>query len=445
MRQFADKYIFALLTIVLMVFVPWTILPLNRIVIIAVTLLLLYCGIILRRGYSILYLSLSLCIPQLEKGGMVHFLPLNYAIYVSILIIGIYQFVFEGRRNLATSRLGFFLLLATACLISAYSFGASYRLVVYEVINIILLYIFVYIALNDSLSSDAAYFCIDILFVATCGYTVLQFFLDICPYTELYANYSMTIDSTIMFFPKGLMGNELILSVFLLLYQCLFLIRFSSRKPVLWVLFVLCMIFEVITLKRTTYIMGIILILMWTMMGNSVTRKTKMAFVGLVLLFGVCFVVFMDEYVNNILYRFTEDDAGHRLGAFGTVFNLLAYHPFGAGDEFMEVIRREHLANISFDANFGTMDNYFLMRLCQFGLFSIIVVLFDFFFILYGLFVASKEKRLFFLMLLLLRIGLSFSFNIHAFASFCIFNGLIFALVYRESLPNEIVEDVVSE
>ena len=180
-------------------------------------------------------------------------------------------------------------------------------------------------------------------------------------------------------------------------------------------------------------------------MGNSVTRKTKMAFVGLVLLFGVCFVVFMDEYVNNILYRFTEDDAGHRLGAFGTAFNLLASHPFGAGDEFMEVIRREHLANISFDANFGTMDNYFLMRLCQFGLFSIIVVLFDFFFILYGLFVASKEKRLFFLMLLLLRVGLSFSFNIHAFASFCIFNGLIFALVYKESLPNEIVEDVVSE
>lgn len=445
MRQFADKYIFALLTIGLMVLVPWTILPLNRIVIIAVTLLLLYCGIILRRGYSILFLSLSMCIPQLEKGGMVHFLPLNYAIYISILIIGVYQFVFEGRRNIATSRLGFFLLLAMACLVSAYSFGASYRLVVYEVINIILLYIFVYIVLNDNLSSDAAYFCIDILFVATCGYTVLQFFLDICPYTNLYANYSMTIDSTIMFFPKGLLGNELILSVFLLLYQCLFLIRFSCKKPVFWALFVLCLIFEVVTLKRTTYIMGIILILIWTMMGNTVSRKTKMAFVGLVLLFGVCFVVFMDEYVNNILYRFTEDDAGHRLGAFGTAFNLLASHPFGAGDEFMEVIRREHLANISFDANFGTMDNYFLMRLCQFGLFSIIVVLFDFFFILYGLFVASKEKRLFFLMLLLLRIGLSFSFNIHAFASFCIFNGLIFALVYRESLPNEIVEDVVSE
>lgn len=434
MYQHLDKYIFGLLTIGLMVFVPWTILPLNRIVIIAVTLLLLYSGVVLGRGYSILLLSLSMCIPQLEKGGMVQFLPLNYAIYGCIFIIGFYQFVFEGIRNIATSRFAILLLLAIACLISAFSFWSSYRLVVYEIINIILLFVFVYIAINDRLSSDVIYLCVDILFVATCIYTVLQFFMDICPYTELYANYSMTIDSTIMFFPKGLLGNELILSVFLLLYQCLFLIRFSSKKKVYWTLFVLCLIFEVITLKRTTYIMGIILILMWIMMSNSVTRKTKMAFVGLVLLFGVCFVLFMDEYVNNILYRFTEDDAGHRIGAFGTAFRLLAYHPFGAGDEFMEVIRREHLADVSFDANFGTMDNYFLMRLCQFGLLSILVILFDFFFVLFGLFVDSKEKRYFYVMLLLLRVGLSFSFNVHAFASFCLFFGLIFVLVFKEPM-----------
>lgn len=427
-----DKYIFGFLTIGLMAFVPWTILPLNRIVIIAVTLFLLYSGIVLGRGYSILLLSLSLCIPQLEKGGMVQFLPLNYAIYGSIFIIGIYKFFFEGIRNIATSRLAIFLLLVIASLISAFSFWSSYRLVVYEIINIILLFIFVYIAVNDKLSPNVTYLCIDILFVTTCIYTFLQFFLDICPYTDLYANYSMTIDSTIMLFPKGLLGNELILSVFLLLYQCLFLIRFSAKKQVFWPLFVFCLIFEVITLKRTTYIMGIILILMWIIMSNSVTRKAKLAFLGLVLLFGTCFILFMDEYVNNILYRFTEDDAGHRIGAFDTAFSLLANHPFGVGDEFMEVIRREHLADVSFDSNFGTMDNYFLMRLCQFGLLSIFVILFDFFFVLFGLFVDSKEKRYFYALLLLLRIGLSFSFNVHAFASFCLFFGLIFVLVFKE-------------
>ena len=88
----------------------------------------------------------------------------------------------------------------------------------------------------------------------------------------------------------------------------------------------------------------------------------------------------MNEYINDVIYRFQNDNIDQRLGAFDIVSKLLSKHPLGCGSDFFSTIRKEGISNALFTNTFETLDNYFLTQLSIYGYLGILVFVYDYFF-----------------------------------------------------------------
>lgn len=282
---------------------------------------------------------------------------------------------------------------------------------------------FLLICLKDKKTSLKDVFVyIDVLFVVTTIYAVLDFFFNISPYHSVY---DTILDIRKIIQAKGLLGNALYLAGIALFYQACLYVRMLLTKKIYYVQEFFCVVLILISLSRTAIIVFIVEYLLYLYIIGAY-KKTKLVMINV---FVICILVFLififaDSIVADLIVRFTEGSFEHRESAYVTVFSLFFNNPFGVGFyRIMESIRSGGYAAQGFSDGFSTVDNFFLTEIASYGLFAFFTVFYYYFFLIRA-FVQNKKKKRMLSFLLLIYVPLilqSFSYDWQIALPLCLF------------------------
>lgn len=433
------NYIFILEIILVSILIPWGINVQNIAIIFIVLIILCYHIFKSKKGYTILFLTIMLCIPSTEDKNLgARFSYLFHIIRFGILLTFIFQLKYLKYRNhIITSNLKFVIFLVILInILYSFAFDSFPFLLNSCLYYPIITYIFMWIAFNDRMNLNISKNSLDILFAVFAVYVILEFFFNISPYHFLYENDLSSID--VIRRAKGLLGHPLIVSCVVLLYESFLLYRLTQKEKIKLQI-ILCLIIGIITVSRTTYILGILEILLWIILNRKYKSFTfYFYFFIFIILFYFLATDIMSDYFTDVIYRFQNDNIDQRYGAYYIVEQLISSHPLGCGPNFMETIRMERLNNIYFTNTFNTLDNYFLTQIAIYGYLAILIYIYDFYYMFIICFHTKKYSKIIpaILLLFFTRILMSFTFDIQAYLSFNMIYYYILAYIIKNETLN---------
>jgi len=213
------------------------------------------------KGAPFILIAMALCIPGVSDEGndfITSPVNANFFLFIRAAIVLFYLTYLIKYRKFGPIKS-----ISIAIIVFAL-FYSAYLADLYELkkwINM-LIYVplFFLICKWDKATLKESFVFFDLLFISTLIYALLDFFFDICPYTEIYdmsaqAEY-FALNS---FRARGLLSNPLMLSMIFLFYQVLLYIRMILFDQKVSVLFILSLFGCMICLSRTAIIGSLIL------------------------------------------------------------------------------------------------------------------------------------------------------------------------------------------
>lgn len=277
----------------------------------------------------------------------------------------------------------------------------------------------------------------DITFYVLVFYGITEFFFQMSPYMWVYMmdiidTATLTLSTMRV---KSLFGHPLTFVGFLTIYQVTLYIRFLLYKKVMLIPFLLLILMAVISFSRTLIITEILCLLMFLFFSR---KKLKIKyyvifFILLIAIITITLSVFHSE-IEMAMERIQNSTASsqNRIAAFLVLERILDKYPLGIGENWSSIIK-----HIDVPSGFTVMvlDNAFLSLIANYGIFAIIAPYTYF----YPFIKTAKilkyfgniQGRIYYKMVTLLTIAISFSFilyyynSLYAFAimnlSLCIF------------------------
>ncbi|MBM6720999.1 O-antigen ligase family protein [Bacteroides gallinaceum] len=438
------SYIVSLEIIFLSLLIPWGINSQKAIVALITVLLLIYNTFKIRNGYTLLLLTMALCIPNTSNASDESiskvFSLLFHVIRIGILFTLIFQcFVLKIKNNIIPRSLKY--------VIIAFIFLNFFYAVAFNDFSLFLngcfyypitTYAFLYITYNDNINLEKSSKLFDFIFAIFSFYVILEFVFNISPYDFLYNNFLDVLNIESIGRAKGLLGHPLMVSCVVLLYEVFLLYRLVKKEKVI-IQIILCIIIGILTVSRTTYLFGLIEIFFWIILNKKYKSSTfYLLFISFLIISLWIITNMMNEYINDVIYRFQNDNIDQRLGAFDIVSKLLSKHPLGCGSDFFSTIRKEGISNALFTNTFETLDNYFLTQLSIYGYLGILVFVYDYFFAIriciHGKIFKQISPHI--ILLFIVRFVMSFSFDVHAYMIFNMIFYYILAFVIKSEKLN---------
>ncbi|WP_320054878.1 O-antigen ligase family protein [uncultured Acetobacteroides sp.] len=429
-------------------FVPWmfyTNLPVLSIIIGIVAVWMAYNKKI---GYSFIFIALSFTIPyspSLEKDIIADYIwwPIN-AIRESIFLIFILYYVIRKMyAKLITKHL---LIILSSLLILSFLYSIYNNSNFLELINWIntafYFILFYFITYNDQSSLKDFLLLLDILFICTSIYTIIEFIFQISPYQSLYSQYiTFGIEDEIGR-AKGLLGHPLVLSSLVIIYQVTLYIRLMLFKEFKALLFALTLVIGVFTTSRTTVVIMAFSFIYYFIAAGIYKNPKKI----IVIIFIITITIFaalnsLQYYINNNLNRIETSSSEHRMAGYTSVANFSADHILGVGyTDLTKKIKVEGYASKGLIDGFGTLDNFFLTQIAAYGIFSIIVFAFYFYLFFKSYHYRKKNKMLFrsAFMLFLTWCLIGLSFNLESYL--CLL--LLFSGLYAKLNKQYLIEKI---
>ena len=401
----------------------------------------------IKKGYTVEILAIVLsCIPFIgargEENEGVNIFQFNYikALFPYVFLL-IYATLWNKMKLNSEFKKWIYISIPFLgiTLLYAFIYNTFSLRILNEITYVCMTMCFFFIAYEDRMPLRNQIHVVDILFYFVCIYSTVQFLLDKSPYNWAFEKLTYSID---FIRASGLFGNSLMLSCYVIMYQCFLLIRSSITNRIPWVKLLLCIIIGLMTISRTTVLLCIIQVVLWLYYTNRIksAKVIVLTFTFFILIW--CFLQYLlPDAVETVIGRFENEEAGHRGAAYGTVYNLFKNHPFGVGSDFLPIINREHLYTKGFITDFPTFDNYFLTQLAKYGVLSIVVFIFDYYLLFKIIKLKAQMRQIAPLCYLLftIRTLLGFSFDIEGYYVFniCFYSYIAYLIKFSEYLKAE--------
>lgn len=372
---------------------PNSIMNMNALLVVSVVLIVfsLFMLFTRHRGYSLIILAMSMCIPVVFADVEVNtrgtdFLLTAYRLgLVSVFISQLFlNRIVRGHKTFL------FLGLIYVVLYLIYGIFVPANRMLYNAVHFIVYVLLPFaICYNDRLSFDEFFNGATLIILATCIYAVLQFHNIYCPYSFIYINETVRLDD--FFRARGILGNSLLLMGAEVFYTSLSFMRLIRKEKVYYIVLFLVLYCSLITLSRTALVIIILQLLLFFYFARTATVKTRA--VLLVSLFGLVGLVFLQDPLSNLLARFSEGKEDilnsdfHRLAAFYSVWNLFSDNLMGVGPAGVQAAMPQY-ATSGLLRDF-TLDNLFLKHIASYGILSIIPIGYLF----YPFFYANKRRK----------------------------------------------------
>lgn len=233
---------------------------------------------------------------------------------------------------------------------------------------------------------------------------------------------------------KGILGHPLILSFIVILYQSIIIIKSFIYQKFNFLAILSCLIISALTTSRTTVILIIFVFCYYYITSKMYKSLSKN--IVLVFVISCCIILFhylFAPIITNISERF-NDGANHRLASYPSVMMLFMDNPLGVG--YTQVTNKiNEYATINLIRDFP-LDNFFLTQIAAYGIISIIVFKYYFYYVIIAFKLKRTSKVLYKSVLLLFFIYslVGFSFNIEAYIQISLtFYGFIGYLFSHEN------------
>lgn len=360
---------------------PGTITDTNLLISIAVVLLLYILWMLLtgKKGYTLIVLSISMCIPVVFSYLGVSLRGTDYllTIYRTGLIL-IFFFQMQQKRKVVKYPGFIYAGLLYVALYIIYGLIVTPDRLYYNAVHFLIYIVLPFIICsNEKLSFDFVYKGATIMILITCVYSILQFHNVYNPYGIIYSD-EIIIDYVRAY---GLLGNSLILTGALMFYSALCFIQLLRNKRIFLIVALLALYTALITLSRTAFIVLFIQLIVYL-----VIARKSMQVIAVVMVFTLLLIVgdfYFGEQMSDLSARFSEGRMDmessdfHRLAAYYSVMNMFSDNLLGVCPEGVSDAMREY-ASVGLIRNF-TLDNLFLKHIASFGVLFIIPVCYIFY------------------------------------------------------------------
>lgn len=344
-----------------------------------------------RRGYSLIILAMSMCIPVVFADIEVNTIGTDFlltAYRIGLVLVVLLQ-LFQNKTIQSHSAFLIWGLLYVV-LYLIYGLFVPVNRLLYNAVHLIIYVVLPFaICFNDRLTFDEFFKGATLIILATCIYAVLQFNNIYCPYRFIYIEETVRLDD--YFRARGILGNSLLLMGAEVFYTSLSFIRLLRKEKVYYIVLVLVLYCSLITLSRTALVIIIVqLLLFFYYARRSSTKAKALILVAFSILVGL---VFLQDQLGYLSARFSEgkDDIlnsdFHRLAAFYSVWNLFSDNLLGVGPAGVNSAMPQY-ATSGLLRDF-TLDNVFLKHIASYGLLSIIPICYLF----YPFFYAFKKRK----------------------------------------------------
>ena len=390
------------------------------IIVLILSLLIIWMVYTNKNGYSIILIAMSLSIPggiDSNISGIISGKIWYIFLAERLLIISIFIYQFRIRKKRIPFKnvliIGFLLII----LGYIYQLSNNENQETIRFINALIYMHFLFIiCFWDNINLKNVFRLIDVLFVITAIYAILEYSKIYCPYSDLYME-AIRYEVILNEIPraKGILGHPLVLSSITILYQTILITRLFLFKKINILLLLLCILTAILTTSRTTVILFLFIFCYYYIFSKACVnlKKNLTIFTTTLIIVGIS-ADFLVPFISNISERF-DDGADHRLAAYPSTFKLLSEYPCGVGStQVLDKISR--YSNVNLIKDF-TLDNFFLTQLAAYGMFSIIVFIYYFyyFFMFYKKKHFSQNTFLCATLFFLVYCMMGFSFDIEAY------------------------------
>ena len=438
-RNLNSKYIFSILSIIfLFILIPLFFFKNIPLLLIIFFFIILGASLYWKSSFIIILIAISYTIPYNVDEENVEsnvWWLINFIRVFIILWFIYYFFFFKKNRGILNFKIliCFLILLILNIIYSIYNESIS------DFINIlnsfIYFYFIYYIVYNEKISLKDFFYLIDVIFILTFIYSILEVFFNISPYLPLYA-----VDTNdLMIYEgrsKGLLGHPLILSSFLIIYQITLYFRIFLFNKIQFILFFMTFILGILTNSRTTILLMFFCLLYFFKVKKVYRNPKKLLILIVVILISSITMVFtIDSYIENTIERFHEKSLNHRQAAYGSVFNYIGDHIFGTGgNDLTKRIEKGGYAEKGLIKGFGTLDNFFLTQIGSYGIFSVFIFYFYFYFF-YNLYKKRKINIKVYncsLLLFISWIMIGISFDLNSYICILMIYATLYALLFKQ-------------
>lgn len=434
-----NKLFFSILIIILLLLVlPQFFFTNIALISILFGIIILIASIYWKTSFSVLILAMSLTIPYAIGDDVLNTLiwwPINI-----IRIIIIFWFLYN-RFILKKSNKAFDVKIIV-CFISLLFISLIYSInnnnytdLINWINTFIYFYLFFYIASNEEISIKDFFYLLDVIFILTFVYVIIEVFFFYTPYISLYLD-EINNQNVYEGRARGLLGHPLILSSFLILYQSTLYFKLILYKKFHWILFIMTFIFGILTNSRTTILLMSIFVLYYFIINKIYKNPKKLLLLITILITGSTGIIYtMESLLLKVLERIHEDSLGHRQAAYGSTYNFFMDHILGVGyDGLTKKIVMGGYAEKGLIKDFGTLDNFFLTQIGAYGIFSLLVFYFYFYIFLKVYRIRKINKNVYhcFLMLFISWFFIGLSFDLNFFLCILLAYSSLFGILMKE-------------
>ena len=342
----------------------------------ALSLVIMWMAITGKSGFSLVFLSICLCEPGAILGDIDMGLfedTLRYFYYFLFIIPVVLAFILRMKRNGHLPKNCIILSLLYIFISIVYSdalVGSVYRVVAVSVS--------MYVCCCDNIDIVDIFKGIFYIFLISIIYGAIDYHVGVTPYTTIFIQ---NIDPFVgIKRASGLLGNPLILCALVIICQALALM--SIRYIPSWLFFLLeleCIYGAIIVVSRSAVLaIGLLFICYAYINRRRIRGKYLLSFVFICLVGSFLITSYLSGSIEDLLYRFSNSDSGHRLSSLGTVANILAKHPLGIGFKDY-AIKLQQYAGVGKLAYVDTLDNMVLTQFAHYGILAVFVLLFYFY------------------------------------------------------------------
>jgi hypothetical protein len=405
-------------------------------------IVVLWLFFVKKEGFSIVFISVIFCIPQISDDARIDLLKSNISLlyfFNRVIILGMFIGVCMKKVKIPFFNVNLLLLVLFILIMSiCHSIVSGYPEYMLWLDRILLLFLFASIVYVDRMEIVKMLFFIDVIMGITFVYVLLDFFFIYSPYAEIYeSSYANFYEDR----AKGLLGHPLILSIAVIFYQILLFSRIVVYKEKLIIPWLVCIFLTLFSVSRTPVLtLGIcfFLYIINTSFNTSLFSKIKRVFslLGLIAVIIVSGYVF-EDYVQSIFYRFSTTEDPHRLAVYDTVLNIVDDYPFGVGENrLLDIAYSSKYSEYGLLSFVRTLDNFFATFYGSYGVLFIFPVCFYYYYF-YNLFKDKnvRKNNIFRTLIVPLYLNITFLGFIVSFESYTMFLVLIavfIAVFYKE-------------
>jgi len=393
-------------------------------------------------GFSFVLIGLSFCIPYSIVTDNASLNNVSWWLYLLVRLVILFSFFyfifFRGKKIYPLSN-GVIIISCLILFLSLiYSLIDSDTKEFLNWVNTIIYFVlFFYISYYDRITLKTSFRLFNLLFYLTTLYVIIDYYTDYHPYRFLYAeNLVFSKETSSIYRAKGVLGHPLILSALVIIYQFVLYIKAILYKEFSVFGFLLVLFVGLLTVSKTVLIILFFQFIIYYFLSKSY-KSLKKNFILITFFLVASFTTFLfnNSIINNFFERVESSEVDHRAAAYQSSFDFFVDNVFGVGrEEVMSKIVSGGYSAPGLVKDFNTLDNFFLTQIAGYGIFSILVFMFYFFFLTNSFFYRKIDKRMFRLNLLLgfLWCSLAFSFNLEHYMCILILFAFLYSLLLKE-------------